>query len=83
MGKRSRLVATRREKRLRLEKLSQIRALTNLRALAFCFLVATFSERQGAPSAIEWMCKYCYMSEKEAEESIAIGRRMMARVAVT
>ena len=57
----------------------QMRTLNPLRALGFCFLMATFSNRQGAASAIAWMCTYCYMSEEEAEESIAIGRRLMAR----
>jgi hypothetical protein len=83
MGKRSRMVTTRRETRQRLEKLSEMRTLNPLRALAFCFIVATVSERQGAASAIAWMCKYCYMSEQEAAESIAIGRYLMATSPVT
>jgi len=79
MGKRSRLVATQRETRQRLEKVSQIRTLNSLRALAFCLLMATFSERQGSGRVISWMCTYCYLSEEEAAESIAVGRRLMAK----
>jgi hypothetical protein len=70
MGKRSRLAAAPRVTRLSLEQLNP------LRAIAFCFLMAVFAERDGAANAIDWMCRYCYMSEKEAAESIAIGRRV-------
>lgn len=79
MGKRSRLVATRREKRLDLEKSIQRRALINLRAGAFCVLAAMLSDNQGPSTVVAWMSEYCYMTGEEAAESIAIGRRMLQR----
>jgi hypothetical protein len=79
MGKRSRLVATRRNKRLDLERSLQRRALINLRAGAFCVFAAMLSENQEASTVVAWMNEYCYMTEEEATGSIAIGRRMLAR----
>jgi hypothetical protein len=79
MGKRSRLVTTRRKRRQDLDKSVQIRGLTNLRAVAFCCMVAMLSERHGPVVAIAWIRKHMEMSEDEAAESIAIGRRWMAR----
>ena len=73
MGKRNRLMSSRREIRLSLEELNPIRAL------AFCFLKAMLAEQNGPAYAIEWMRDYCCMTEKEAAESIAIGRRVTAR----
>jgi hypothetical protein len=83
MGKRSRLAATRRMRRLDLQKSTQSRALINLRAGAFCVFAAMLSENQGASSVVAWMNEYCHLTEEEAAESIAIGRRMLARVAPT
>jgi hypothetical protein len=50
-----------------------------MRAVAFCFLMAMLAEQNGAAYTIEWMRDYCCMTEKEAAESIAIGRRVTAR----
>jgi hypothetical protein len=79
MGKRSRLLATRRKRRLNLEKSVERRALINLRAGGFCVFAAMLSENQGPSSVVAWMHDYCYLTEEEAAESIAIGRRMLAR----
>jgi hypothetical protein len=79
MGKRSRLLATRRKRRLNLEKSVKRRALINLRAGGFCVFAAMLSENQGPSSVVAWMHDYCYLTEEEAAESIAIGRRMLAR----
>jgi hypothetical protein len=79
MGKRSRLVTMRRKRRQDLEKSVQIRGLTNLRAVAFCCIVAMLSERHGSAFVVGWIRKHMEMSEDEAAESIAIGRRWMAR----
>jgi hypothetical protein len=79
MGKRSRTVATRHKRRLDLEKSTQRRALINLRAAAFCWIVAMTSETEGASRVVPWICKFCHMTEEEAAESIAIGRRLIAK----
>jgi hypothetical protein len=79
MGRRSRLVATRRNRRLDLEKSTYRHDLINLRAGAFCIFAAMLAENQGASSVVAWMNEYCYLTEKEAAESIAIGRRLMAQ----
>jgi hypothetical protein len=79
MGKRSRLLATRRKRRLNLEKSVERRALINLRAGGFCVFAAMLSENQGPSSVVAWMHDYCYLTEEEAAESIAIGWRMLAR----
>jgi hypothetical protein len=78
MGKRSRLLFTRRTRRLDLEKSNQRRALINLRAGGFCVFAAMLSENQGPSTVVAWMHDYCYLTEDEAAESIAIGRRMLA-----
>ena len=79
MGKRSRLVAMRRTRKQDLEESLQVRGLTNLRATAFCCIVALLSERHGPAFTTAWIRKRMEMSEDEAAESIAIGRRLMAR----
>jgi hypothetical protein len=79
MGKRSRMVTTRRERRRAIETSIQGRALINLRAGAFCWIVAMTSETEGASRVIPWISEYCHMTVEEAAESIAIGRRLMAR----
>jgi hypothetical protein len=80
MGKRSRSTATRRKRRLDLEKSADKRRLINLRAGAFCVFAAMLSENQGPSIVITWMNQYCCLAEDEAAESIAIGRRMLERV---
>ena len=79
MGKRSRLTATRRMRRLDLEKLTYRRSLLNLRAGAFCVFAALVSESQGPSSVMAWMNQYCYLTDKEAADSIAIGQRLLAQ----
>jgi hypothetical protein len=78
MGKRSRQVRTRRTRQQLLEKATQRRAVTNLRAGAFCCIAAMMSERFGAASAIEWMGDSCFMPEEDASQAIAFGRRLRA-----
>ncbi len=80
MGKRSRMTATRRQRRLDLEKSADKRRLIYLRAGAFCVFAAMLSENQGPSIVIAGMNQYCYLTEDEAAESIAIGQRMLARV---
>jgi hypothetical protein len=79
MGKRSRLVQTRRTRQDQLEKATHSRAVTNLRAGAFCCIAAMLSERFGTASAIAWMSDSCFMPEKDASQAIAIGRRLIAQ----
>jgi hypothetical protein len=79
MGKRSRLTATRRQRRLDLEKSADRQRLINLRAGAFCVFAAMLSENQGLSSLIAWMNQYCCLTEEEATESIAIGRHMLTQ----
>jgi hypothetical protein len=79
MGKRSRLTATRRQRRLDLEKSTDKGRLIHLRAAGFCVFVAMLSENQGPSSVVAWMHDYCHLSEGEAAESIAIGQRALAQ----
>jgi hypothetical protein len=79
MGKRSRQVQTRRAKQELLVKATQRRALTNLRAGAFCCIAAMMSDRFGSASAIAWMIDNCLLPEQDAAEAIAIGRSLLAR----
>jgi hypothetical protein len=79
MGKHGRLTATRRLRRLDLEKWAGKRRLVNLRAGAFCVFAAMLSENQGPAIVIAWMNQYCYLTEGEAAESIAIGHRMLSQ----
>jgi hypothetical protein len=79
MGKRSRVVQTRRMKKETLEKVRQRRALVNLCAGAFCCIAAMFSERYGAEFTVAWLGENCYLPEQDATESIATGQRLIAR----
>jgi hypothetical protein len=79
MGKRSHQVQTRRTRQQLLETATQTRAVTNLRAGAFCCIAAMLSERFGAASAIAWMGDSCFMPEEDAAQAIAVGRRLMAQ----
>jgi hypothetical protein len=81
MGKRSRQVQTRRTSQQLLENATQRRAVTNLRAGAFCCIAAMMSDRFGTASAIAWMSGSCFMPEQDAVEAIATGRRLIARAA--
>jgi hypothetical protein len=55
------------------------RAMLYLRAAAFCCVAATASEKEGTRTVIAWINEFFCMSEADAAESIAIGRRLMAR----
>jgi hypothetical protein len=79
MGKRSRVTATRRQRRLDFEKSVDTQRLINLRAAAFCVFAAMLSENQASSIVIAWMNQYCCLTEDEAAESIAIGSRMLVK----
>jgi hypothetical protein len=79
MGKRSRVAATRRQRRLDLEKSIDKGRQMHLRAVGFCVFVAMLSENQAPSGVVAWMHDYCHLSEGEAAESIAIGRRALAQ----
>jgi hypothetical protein len=50
-----------------------------LRAAAFCCIAAKASEKEGTRAVIAWIHEFFCMSEADAAESIAIGRRLMAK----
>jgi hypothetical protein len=84
VGKRSRRVAARRKRKHHLEELIGIWAERGRLTLAFCRAAAVFAdnriyERFGSASAVEWLCENCHMTEQDAADSIAIGRRMEPR----
>lgn len=84
MGKRSRLVAMRRKRKQALEKLIRMLAERDRLTLDLCRMAAEFADRRAFEgsrfaSAVEWISENCHMTEGEAADSIAIGRRMLAR----
>jgi len=76
VGKRSRIVAARRKHDR--ESLHR-RAMLYQCAAAFCCIAAKASEKEGTQTVIAWIGEFFCMSEADAAESIAIGRRLLAR----
>jgi hypothetical protein len=83
VGKRSRTLTRRRRRKKLLEKLTSILAERELHVLEFCRMAAEFADRRafegsGATTAVQWLTEHCHMTEQDAAESIAIGRRLMS-----
>ncbi len=84
MGKRSRKIARRRTRNPRLDELIQAIASRELHVLEFCRMAAEFADRRAhegsrASNAIKWISENGHMTEEDAADSIAIGRRLIAR----
>ena len=79
VGKRSRVVQTRRMKKDALERVRRQRTLMSVCAGAFCCIAAMFSERYGHEFTISWLGENCYLPAQDAAMSIAIGQRLIAR----
>jgi len=78
----------RRQRKRLLKKLTSILAERELYVLEFCRMAAEFSDRRayeasGATTAVQWLTEHCHMTERDAADSIAIGRRLMAQGAET
>jgi hypothetical protein len=58
--------------------LISILAKRELLMLEFCRLAAEFSNKRGYDRAVEWLTDNCHMTEDDAADSIAIGRRLMS-----
>jgi hypothetical protein len=66
------------------EKLIGMKAERDRLMLEFCCMAAEFAdtgayEGSGAASAVEWISEKCHMTQEDAAESIAVGRRLLAR----
>jgi hypothetical protein len=66
--------------------LTSILAERELHVLEFCRMAAEFSDRRayegsGAATAVQWLTENCHITEEDAADSIAIGRRLIAQSA--